>query len=117
MSSKNSLLESSQIGKDQLLELATDHRRSSPWLNLLGLATLLILGVGLYGAFIYAPADVLQGAPQRIFYMHVPMAWVAYLAFFVVFVASIAYLATRRAKWDILARSSAEVGVVFTTLV
>ena len=45
------------------------------------------------------------------------MAWVAFLAFFVVFGASIAYLRTGNARWDRLGRASAEVGVVFTTLV
>jgi heme exporter protein C len=45
------------------------------------------------------------------------MAWVAFLAFFVVFVASIAYLRTGNARWDRLGRASAEAGVIFTTLV
>ena len=65
----------------------------------------------------YAPSDRVQGVVQRIFYFHVPMAWVAYLAFFVVLVGSIGYLATRQPRWDALARSSAEIGVLFTTLV
>ena len=57
-----------------------------------------------------------QGDVQRIFYVHLAVAWNAYLAFFVVFVASIAYL-WRRAPWlDALARSSAEIGLLFTTL-
>ena len=41
----------------------------------------------------------------------------AYLAFFVVFGASVAYLRTRRERWDVLALASAEVGLLFTTLV
>jgi heme exporter protein C len=45
------------------------------------------------------------------------VAWNAYLAFFVVFVASIAYLWKRSPWWDALARSSAEIGLLFTTLV
>lgn len=58
-----------------------------------------------------------MGVVQRIFYFHVPIAWVAFLAFFIVFLCSIAYLWKRNPKWDIIARSSAEVGIVFTTLV
>jgi heme exporter protein C len=57
------------------------------------------------------------GQLQRIFYFHVPAAWVAYLAFGIVFLASIAYLRTRERRWDILAHSSAEIGVVFLALV
>jgi heme exporter protein C len=66
-------------------------------------------------SLIYAPEDPAQGAAQRIFYIHVPSAWIAFLAFGVVFVGSIAMLATSKRKWDDLAAASAEVGVVFTT--
>ncbi|MCI0478806.1 MAG: cytochrome c biogenesis protein CcsA, partial [Anaerolineales bacterium] len=57
------------------------------------------------------------GDAQRIFYFHVPSAWVGFLSFFIVFVASILFLRTRERKWDALALSAAEIGVVFTTLV
>jgi len=86
------------------------------WLDLLGIVTGLSLIAALYGALVYAPTERIQGPVQRIFYFHVPSAWVAYLAFFVVFVASIAYLWRRSAFWDRLGRASAEVGVAFATL-
>jgi heme exporter protein C len=57
------------------------------------------------------------GQLQRIFYFHVPSAWVAYLAFALVFIASIAYLRTAVRRWDLLAHASAEIGVVFCSLV
>jgi heme exporter protein C len=82
-----------------------------------GAMTLTGLAVLAWGAFVYAPTDEFQGTPQRIFYIHVPSAWVGFLAFTVVFVASIAFLATGRSKWDQIAASSAEVGVVFTSAV
>ncbi|HLG51572.1 MAG TPA: cytochrome c biogenesis protein CcsA [Chloroflexota bacterium] len=71
----------------------------------------------LYTAFLWAPTEAVQGDVQRIFYFHVSLAWLAYLSFFVVFLASLLYLWRRADHWDILARCSAEVGVVFTTLV
>ncbi|MEA3325532.1 MAG: cytochrome c biogenesis protein [Euryarchaeota archaeon] len=52
----------------------------------------------------------------RIFYFHVPLAWVSYLAFFLVFVSSIGYLRTSTMKWDVFAASSAEIGTVFCAL-
>jgi len=52
----------------------------------------------------------------RIFFFHIPLAWTAYLSFGIVFVASVAYLRTRKPKWDVVAACSAEVGVLLTTL-
>src|SRR2546422_9021484 len=74
------------------------------------LAAGLVTGLGL------APREVTQGNVQRIMYLHVPSVWVAYVAFAVVFVASIAYLAKRAEAADRLAHASAEVGVLFTGL-
>lgn len=62
------------------------------------------------------PPDAVQGDLQRIMYVHVPSAWLAYLAFGVTLVGSIAWLVTRRIGWDHLAGASAEIGVVFTGL-
>ncbi len=80
------------------------------WLAGAGLAAGLAMGFGV------APREATQGNVQRIMYLHVPLAWVAYLAFGVVFVASIMYLGTRRAAADRVAHASAEVGVIFTGL-
>jgi len=84
--------------------------------NGLGMVALLTVLVGLYLAFVYAPADALQGDVQRIMYIHVPTAWIAFFAFFVVFVSSLIYLWTRLPEADRLAYASAEVGVLFTAL-
>ena len=61
--------------------------------------------------------DAMGGQLQRIFYYHVSSAWVAYLGFAIVFIASIAYLRTDARRWDLLAHSAAEIGVVFCSLV
>jgi len=73
------------------------------------LATALVAGL-------VVPPDAVQGDLQRIMYVHVPSAWLAYLAFVVTLVGSVAYLVTSRMKWDRIAASSAELGVVFTGL-
>lgn len=83
----------------------------------LGAAVLVGMLVTLWAAFIYAPTEAVEGPVQRIFYFHVPMAWIAYLAFFVVFLGSALYLWRRDERWDWLAASAAEVGTIFTTLV
>jgi heme exporter protein C len=82
---------------------------------LLGLAAVAMV-VALYAIFVYAPTERVMGHVQRIFYVHVSLAWLSYLAFFVVFVCSVGYLWRRDERWDAVARASAEIGVVFTTL-
>ncbi len=82
----------------------------------LGLLAALGLLTGLYTGFLYAPPDAVQGEVQRIMYLHVPLILVSYLAFFIVFVASILYLWRRREGADAIAHSSAEIGVLFTAL-
>jgi len=82
----------------------------------LGWAAAVALAVSAFLSLVVAPPDAEQGDLQRLMYVHVPAAWLAYLAFAVVFVASIAYLRSRRSRWDRLAAASAEVGVLFTAL-
>jgi heme exporter protein C len=80
-------------------------------------ATIISILTSFYLIFIYAPLETTMREVQKIFYIHVSSAWVAFLAFFVVFVLSIMYLVTRKRIYDIYAGISAEIGVVFTTIV
>lgn len=85
--------------------------------SVLGIVTMVAMLLALYGAFIASPPEARQGDLFRIFYFHVPLALLTYVAFFVVFVASVLFLWTKSARWDRLARSSAEIGLLFCTLV
>jgi heme exporter protein C len=79
------------------------------------LASLVVLALfGLWGA----PPDAVQSDAQRLMYLHVPAAWIAYLAFGVTATASALWLwpRTRSPVWDRLAGASAELGVLFTGL-
>jgi heme exporter protein C len=84
--------------------------RALGWLAVLGLL------VGLAAGFLYAPREAIQGNVQRIMYLHVPSVLTAYLAFVLVLLGSIGYLATRRPGWDRVAGSAGEIGVLFTGL-
>lgn len=66
--------------------------------------------------YVYAPVEATMGIVQKIFYIHLPLAWWSFVSFFVVFVASILYLRQRAAHWDQLAAAAAEVGVLCSTL-
>jgi len=57
-----------------------------------------------------------MGHVQRIFYFHMGTVWVATMAFIIVFISSINYLRKETRRWDRLAYSSAELGVLFITL-
>jgi heme exporter protein C len=84
--------------------------------NLFGIAALVTMLIGSFvGLFVVSP-DRLQGDVQRLMYVHVPAAWLAFLAFFIVFLMSVLYLIQRDLKWDRVAHASAEIGVVFTVL-
>ena len=84
---------------------------------LYALFTLVLLSWGLHQALDVAPTEQTMGDIQRIFYYHVPSAWVAFLCFFANFLASIWYLASKKMKADAIAVSTAEVGVVFCSIV
>lgn len=76
------------------------------------------LGIlSLYFIFIWSPIERQMGIVQKIFYFHVGTAWNAFFAFFIVFTSSILYLLTRKRNYDIIAGVSAEIGILFTTMV
>src|SRR3989304_3624008 len=77
-------------------------------LGLLGLALVYVV------ALQFTPVERLQGLPQKIFYVHVPAAWSALLAFSLVGIASILYLWLRDPRLDLFAESAAEAGLVFS---
>ena len=69
-----------------------------------------------YAALFIAPDEATMHEIQRIFYFHVPSWSASFTAFFVSWIASIAYLSTKRERFDWLAVSAAEVGVIACTI-
>src|SRR5258706_7052315 len=84
---------------------------------ILGILTAIVLSYALYQALVVAPTEQTMGEVHRIFYYHVPSAWPAFILFTINFVASLVYLARRNPAADMVALVSAEVGVVFCTIV
>jgi len=64
----------------------------------------------------FAPVEASMGLVQKLFYIHVPLAWWAFVSFFVVCIAGIMYLRTRSYMWDTLAQAATELGVLFSGL-
>jgi len=87
--------------------------RLTSWLTPVAFATSV---AALYMALRYAPPERFMGNVQRIFYFHVAAAWVGFLAFTIVFIASLAYLRRGADRWDRLGAAAAELGVLFTTI-
>ena len=83
----------------------------------LTIAAVVAIALTYIRAIFFTPLEALQGPAQKILYVHAPAAWVAFMAFGLVAVASVLYLWLREDRLDRIAESSAEVGVVFTTVV
>ena len=77
--------------------------------------TALLMLVNMYLIFMWVPTEQNLGISQRIFYIHVPVAWVGMVAIFVVAIGSILHLITRHDRWDAIAYSGAEIGVISGT--
>ena len=80
-------------------------------------ASAALMGLTLYMVFFWVPTELNLGVSQRIFYFHVPLGWLGMLSIMLVAFASIMYLITRKEKWDSLAYATAELGVVFSSLI
>src|SRR6202158_976626 len=83
----------------------------------LGVLTALLMVTAIYMVFVFVPTEEDQGIVQRIFYFHVPCAWVAFAAFGIVAIAGVFYLWLKDQIWDDLGYAAAEIGMVFCTLV
>jgi len=77
----------------------------------------IVLFAAIAAIFIFVPTEKTEGPIQRIMYLHIPSAWLAFFAFFIVFISSILFLWKKEREWDIYAHASAEIGVVFCSLV
>ena len=86
------------------------------WLKPFGIFTLLFFLAAQALAVINSPADRDMGHLQKIMYVHVPSAWLAFVAFALVLVASLLYIWKRDLKYDSFASAAAETGTLFTAL-
>jgi len=76
-----------------------------------------LMAVTLYMVFMWVPTEQNLGVSQRIFYFHVPLGWIGMVSIMVVAVASFLHLITGKQKWDSLAYATAELGVIFASLI
>ena len=81
------------------------------------IASALLMALTLYLVYFWAPTEQNLGVSQRIFYFHVPLGWIGMVSIIIVAVASIMHLATGRQRWDDLAYSTAELGVIYASLI
>ena len=90
--------------------------RSNIYLGFISLSAVFMVA-SLYMSLLWAPTEITLGDSQRIFYIHIPLAWLGMLSVIILAIFSIAYLITRNIKWDNLAYSTAELGFILITLV
>ena len=87
------------------------------WAIALNALAAILLTASLWMVFFHTPTEAEMGIVQRIFYVHVPSAWVAFLAFGIVALCSLGYLWLRDERLDAISVASAELGLLFTTIV
>jgi heme exporter protein C len=85
-------------------------------LPILTVLTLLGVAAGLYFALAYVGTDKVQGNVQRIFYIHMPAFFGAFVAFGAAVLGGFMYLRTRNAKWDTLGLAGIEVGFMLALI-
>ncbi len=83
---------------------------------ILGILSFVGMMISLWMIFLYAPQDAIEGQVQRIFYFHVPMAWLGMLSFIIMAVVGVVYLIKKDERWDMVGRAASEVGMIFLTL-
>jgi len=88
-------------------------RTNQIWLALMVLA----LAIDVFIIVTKTPMVPQQHWAQKIFYIHVPVAWTAFLSYFMVMIGGIAFLSTKDYKWDRFGQAAAEIGTLFMTLV
>ena len=81
------------------------------------IASALLMALTLYLVYFWVPTEQNLGVSQRIFYFHVPLGWIGMVSIVIVAIASIMHLATGRQRWDDLAYSTAELGVIYASLI
>ncbi|MFO7895169.1 MAG: cytochrome c biogenesis protein CcsA [Longimicrobiales bacterium] len=95
---------------------ALREQRVPGWLLVLTFVAPATVIAAQWFGFTYSPTAQDFQDSQKIMYVHVPAAWNAFLAFFVVFWGSVVYLVKRTERADLLAASAAEIGALFTGL-
>jgi heme exporter protein C len=85
-------------------------------LIILNLVTVVAVVASLFLVFFVAPQERVMGEVQRIFYWHVPAAWMSMVAFGITALTGVVFLLTRQRAWDIISRCSVEVGLLLTVM-
>ncbi|MGH7635513.1 MAG: cytochrome c biogenesis protein CcsA [Gemmatimonadaceae bacterium] len=105
-----------QLTSDVHAPAAATPRRARPSVSWWFIVAVIAVAATYIRAIYFTPLEAVQGPAQKIYYVHPTSAWVAFLAFGIVALASIGYLWLKDLKLDCVAESAAEVGVVFTTV-
>ena len=85
--------------------------------DILMVASALLMAITLYMVYLWVPTEQNLGVSQRIFYFHVPLGWIGMVSIVIVAIASVVHLLTGKQKWDDLAYSTAELGIIFASLI
>ena len=106
-----------EVTATQSVQVATGDGRMGLVRDGLLLTSAALMGLTLYLVFLWVPTEQTLGVSQRIFYFHVPLGWLGMISIVLVAIASFMHLLTGNQRWDSLAYATAELGVVFASLI
>lgn len=112
-SSDDSVVEFEVEGED---DIKVSNATSSKFTKILALVAVILLIPFLLSVFVFTPAHSEQGDAARLLFLHLPSVFVTYVGFFITFISSIIYLRKKTIFWDLLAGSSAEIGLLFCAI-
>lgn len=87
------------------------------FLRIFFIVSIILMAINLYAIFFIAPMVPEQHWAQKIFYIHVPIAWSGFLSYFIVMVAGILFFIKKDSFWDRVGLAAAEIGTLFVALV
>ncbi|MDX1496040.1 MAG: heme ABC transporter permease [Salinisphaeraceae bacterium] len=92
------------------------YQRAGRWMPWFALPAVILIGYGLVGGLILAPADYEQGQGYRIIYVHVPSAWMSMFIYTAMAVSGAIALIWRMKLAEVFLIAAAPIGASFTFL-
>lgn len=90
------------------------YEKTGPWTFWLGLLSLVLLAIGTIWGLGFAPIERVQGNSYRIIYIHIPMAFLSMVGYYIMAISGAIGLIWKMKLADMVMKSAAPIGAVLT---